>query len=127
GQARQVVAGPLARARHVEYARGPDGRSYAVRGDVEMDVTPGFSAESTLSRAERVRQASLLGAASAADLSRAAAAAALASRARAQLVRARIEAAAREAREEGRSEAAAREEAAREAEQAEQANADPPP
>jgi len=39
--------------------RGPDGRMYAVGGEVSIDVSPGRTPEETISRAETIRRAAL--------------------------------------------------------------------
>lgn len=39
--------------------RGPDGRVYAVGGEVSIDVSPGRTPEETIARAETVRRAAL--------------------------------------------------------------------
>lgn len=41
------------------YARGPDGRNYAVGGEVRIDTSPGRSAEATLAKAEHIIDAAL--------------------------------------------------------------------
>jgi hypothetical protein len=39
--------------------RGPDGRMYAVGGEVSIDVSPGRTPEETITRAETIRRAAL--------------------------------------------------------------------
>ncbi|MCX7946046.1 MAG: hypothetical protein N2557_03635 [Hydrogenophilus sp.] len=39
--------------------RGPDGKQYAVGGDVQIDVSPGRTPEETIAKAERIRRAAL--------------------------------------------------------------------
>lgn len=51
------VGGSLTRGVSYSYQTGPDGRSYAVGGDVSIDVSPGRTPEETISKAQRVRAA----------------------------------------------------------------------
>jgi hypothetical protein len=69
-----------------EYQKGPDGRSYAVGGEVQIDVSPGATPEETLQKAQRIQQAALAPAEpSAQDLAVANSAQQMAMQARAQL------------------------------------------
>lgn len=43
----------------LSYIRGPDGRQYAVGGEVPIDTSPGRTAEETLIKAEAIRRAAL--------------------------------------------------------------------
>jgi hypothetical protein len=57
--AHATVGGPFAGAPSYEYQRGPDGRLYAVGGEVKVDVTPAGSPESTIHKAEIIKRAAL--------------------------------------------------------------------
>lgn len=91
-QAHKAAAGDLAKGPpQFEYETGPDGRGYAVSGEVAIDTSPvpGDPA-ATIAKMERVRRAALAPAQpSAQDRQVAAQAAREASRARAELARAR--------------------------------------
>lgn len=52
-------AGLVTRGAQFTTVRGPDGQSYAVAGDVQIDVSPGKTPEETLQKAERIRAAAL--------------------------------------------------------------------
>ena len=66
--------------------RGPDGRMYAVGGEVSIDVSEGRTPEATIARAERIRAAALAPAEpSAKDMQVAARATRMAAEARAEL------------------------------------------
>ncbi len=52
-----AAAGGLAGAPSYTYETGPDGRSYAVGGEVPIDLSGGGSPEETLARARRIRAA----------------------------------------------------------------------
>ncbi|WP_156776958.1 putative metalloprotease CJM1_0395 family protein [Nitrococcus mobilis] len=55
-----AAAGALARSgANFTMVRGPDGRSYAVGGEVSLDVSPGRSPEETLAKAQQIRAAAL--------------------------------------------------------------------
>ena len=41
------------------YERGPDGRMYAVGGEVSIDVSPGRTPEETIQKAQAIRRAAL--------------------------------------------------------------------
>ena len=59
-QAHLAVAGDLARGgAHFEYRKGPDGKRYAVGGDVSIDVSRERDPEETIRKMERVRAAAL--------------------------------------------------------------------
>lgn len=69
-----------------EYVRGPDGKLYAVGGEVPIDATPESTPEATLAKAEAIRRAALAPAdPSGTDRQVAAQAAAMAAEARAQI------------------------------------------
>jgi hypothetical protein len=57
--AHQAAAGGLGGAATFTYKTGPDGRSYAVGGEVPIDMSPGRTPEETLARARQVRAAAL--------------------------------------------------------------------
>ena len=42
-----------------EYVRGPDGRQYAVAGEVKIDVSPAQTPEQTIAKAKRIQAAAL--------------------------------------------------------------------
>ena len=42
-----------------ETVRGPDGRSYAVGGEVSIDISPGRTPEETIAKAQQIRSAAL--------------------------------------------------------------------
>ncbi|GAA5182951.1 hypothetical protein GCM10025771_33410 [Niveibacterium umoris] len=42
-----------------KYETGPDGKQYAIGGDVSIDVSPGRNAADTIRRAEQIREAAL--------------------------------------------------------------------
>lgn len=52
-----AVAGGLAGAPSYSYQMGPDGRSYAVGGEVSIDMSAGRTPEETMARARRIRAA----------------------------------------------------------------------
>ncbi|GLW60283.1 hypothetical protein Hthe01_06320 [Hydrogenophilus thermoluteolus] len=52
-------AGLVTRGAQFTTVRGPDGRQYAIAGDVQIDVSPGKTPEETLQKAERIRAAAL--------------------------------------------------------------------
>ncbi|MCL2829262.1 MAG: hypothetical protein FWD77_00810 [Betaproteobacteria bacterium] len=92
-QAHLSVAGGLAvSGASFDYQTGPDGRDYAIGGEVQIDVSPGRDPEETLSKAEHIRAAALAPAdPSPQDLAVAASAAQMATEARAELARAQTE------------------------------------
>jgi hypothetical protein len=58
--AHMAAAGGLAQGgANFTTVRGPDGRMYAVGGEVSIDVSPGRTPEETLSRAQAIRRAAL--------------------------------------------------------------------
>ena len=86
-QAHRNAGGDLVRGGGYEYQVGPDGRQYAIGGDVQIDTSPvSGDPEATLAKAERIRQAALAPAEpSQQDLRVAAQASAMAAQARADL------------------------------------------
>lgn len=71
-----------------QYVRGPDGRQYAVAGEVQIDVSPEATPEETIDKAQRIRAAALAPAdPSPADRAVAAAAAQMEAQARAEIAR----------------------------------------
>lgn len=52
-----AAAGGLARGVNFSYVTGPDGRQYAVAGEVQLDVSPESDPEATLRKAEQIRAA----------------------------------------------------------------------
>lgn len=85
--AHMSAGGDLVRgAASFSYQRGPDGRQYAVGGEVSIDISAGRTPEETIAKAERIRAAALAPAQpSAQDMQVAAQAARLAAEARTQL------------------------------------------
>ncbi len=58
--AHQAAAGSLARGKSFSYQTGPDGRRYAVGGEVRIDVSPvANDPEATIQKMQRVRRAAL--------------------------------------------------------------------
>jgi hypothetical protein len=85
--AHQAAAGSLGGAVSFTYETGPDGKSYAVGGEVPVDMSSGRTPEETLSRAAQIRAAALAPAdPSPQDLSVAAEASQMEAAARAQLM-----------------------------------------
>jgi hypothetical protein len=85
-----VVAGGdlILRGANFEYETGPDGRRYAVGGDVLIDTSPGRTPEETIDKAARIQTAALAPAdPSAQDRAVAAQAAQMAQQARIELAR----------------------------------------
>ncbi len=83
-----AAAGLIVQGAHYQTVRGPDGKSYAVGGDVRIDVSPGQTPEETLRKAEQIRAAALAPAdPSPQDLKVAAQAAQMAMAARMELAR----------------------------------------
>lgn len=123
-QAHASVGGAYAGAPTYTFKRGPDGKSYAVAGEVGIDTSPiPNDPEATLRKMELVQRAALAPAEpSAQDLRVAAEAAAQATQARAELAQLRREEAmaAAEARSEQREERLAEEEEKRAAEDEDQ-------
>ena len=58
-QAHKTVGGPYAGAIRYEYTTGPDGRKYAVGGEVPIDVSPEKDPEATIRKMEVVKRAAL--------------------------------------------------------------------
>ena len=52
-------AGLVTRGASYTYQTGPDGKRYAIGGEVGIDTSPGRSPEESLSKAERIRAAAL--------------------------------------------------------------------
>ncbi len=52
-----AAAGGLARGVNFTYVTGPDGRQYAVAGEVSLDTSPESDPEATLRKAEQIRAA----------------------------------------------------------------------
>jgi len=57
--AHQAAAGGLAGAMHLDYQMGPDGKSYAVAGDVPVQLGGGHTPAERLANANRVMRAAL--------------------------------------------------------------------
>nr|WP_228757962.1 putative metalloprotease CJM1_0395 family protein [Idiomarina loihiensis] len=93
-QAHAAVGGQHAGSPSYEYERGPDGKSYAVGGEVQIDVSPvNGDPQATIQKMQLVRRAALAPAQpSAADRSIAAEAANKATQARAELAQMQVEA-----------------------------------
>jgi hypothetical protein len=84
--AHQAVAGALGGAAHFTFETGPDGRSYAVGGEVRVSLREGRTPEETIANARQVRASALAPAdPSPQDLRVASAAAAMEARATAEL------------------------------------------
>lgn len=58
-QAHQTAGGRYAGSANYEYQRGPDGKNYAVSGEVSVDVGPTDDPQETLQKARQVRAAAL--------------------------------------------------------------------
>lgn len=85
-------AGMVTSGASYTYTRGPDGRNYAVAGEVSIDTSPGRTPEESIARAERIRAAALAPAdPSPQDRSVAAEAAQMAAQARQELAAAKQE------------------------------------
>lgn len=86
--AHQAAAGGLGGAASFTYETGPDGKTYAVGGEVPVDMSGGRSPEETIARATQIRAAALAPAdPSPQDLAVAADAAAMEAAARQELAR----------------------------------------
>jgi hypothetical protein len=86
--AHQAAAGDLAGGASFTYQTGPDGRQYAVGGEVTVELRAGRTPDETIGNAQRVRRAALAPAnPSAQDLSVAGAASRLEAGARSQKAR----------------------------------------
>jgi len=92
-QAHAAVGGQYAGSPSYEYERGPDGKSYAVGGEVQIDVSPvQGDPEATIQKMQVVRRAAMAPAEpSAADRSIAADAANKATQARAELAKQQVQ------------------------------------
>lgn len=92
-QAHAAVGGQYAGSPSYEYERGPDGKSYAVGGEVQIDVSPvQGDPQATIQKMQVVRRAALAPAQpSAADRSIAADAASKATQARAELAKQQVQ------------------------------------
>ncbi|RXS43566.1 hypothetical protein EST55_05820 [Idiomarina sp. 29L] len=92
-QAHAAVGGQYAGSPSYEYERGPDGKSYAVGGEVQIDVSPvQGDPQATIQKMQVVRRAALAPAQpSAADRSIAADAANKATQARAELAKQQVQ------------------------------------
>jgi hypothetical protein len=87
-QAHMAAGAGLTGGANFQYTRGPDGRQYAVAGEVTINLSRGQTPESTIERARQIQAAALAPAdPSAQDRSVAAAAAMMESQARAELSR----------------------------------------
>lgn len=58
-QAHKAVAGQYAGPIRYEFVQGPDGRRYAVAGEVPIDLSPAPTPEETIAKMEQVRRAAL--------------------------------------------------------------------
>lgn len=58
-QAHASAGGQYASSPQYEYGKGPDGRSYAVGGDVSIDVSKAATPEETIRKAQQVKAAAL--------------------------------------------------------------------
>lgn len=58
-QAHAIAGGPYTGAPRYQMERGPDGRMYAVAGEVDIDVTPETEPEATIRKMEIVKRAAL--------------------------------------------------------------------
>jgi hypothetical protein len=57
--AHQAAAGGLGGSATFTYKTGPDGKAYAVGGEVPIDMSPGRTPEETVARAQQIRAAAL--------------------------------------------------------------------
>jgi hypothetical protein len=84
--AHKAAGGGMTGAISYTYQTGPDGKAYAIGGEVSISAAPGSSPEETIRRAQAVRAAALAPASpSGADMAAASAAGKMESQARAQL------------------------------------------
>ncbi len=87
-QAHMAAGGGLAGGASFQFVRGPDGRQYAVAGEVSISLSSGQTPESTIARARQIQAAALAPIdPSSQDRAVAAAAAQMESQARAELSR----------------------------------------
>ncbi len=96
-----AAAGLAISGANFQYVRGPDGRQYAVAGEVSIDVSPAQTPEATIDKARRI-QAAALAPADPSPQDRAVAAAAAQMAAQAQAEKLRIEREETEARDKAR-------------------------
>ena len=86
-QAHTSLGGQYASSPQYEYERGPDGRRYAVSGEVSIDISEASTPQKTLRKAEQIKAAALAPAEpSAQDLRVATEAAQIATKARTEIV-----------------------------------------
>ncbi|MEI2386832.1 putative metalloprotease CJM1_0395 family protein [Breoghania sp. JC706] len=91
-QAHASAGGTLAGAPSYQTERGPDGRTYAVGGEVAIDVSPARTPEATLAKADQIVRAALAPAdPSSQDMRVAAAARQMRAEAQAELIRLQAE------------------------------------
>lgn len=91
--AHQAAGAGLTGGANYQYVRGPDGRQYAVSGEVSINTSPAGTPEATLAKARQIRAAALAPAdPSPQDRAVAAAASLMESQARAEISRERQEA-----------------------------------
>lgn len=57
--AHQAAGAGLTSGANYQYVRGPDGKQYAVGGEVKIDVSPGQTPAQTLEKARRIQAAAL--------------------------------------------------------------------
>jgi hypothetical protein len=57
--AHQAAGAGLTSGANYEYVRGPDGKQYAVAGDVKIDVSPAQTPQQTIDKAKRIEAAAL--------------------------------------------------------------------
>jgi len=57
--AHQAAGAGLTGAAHYQYVRGPDGKQYAVAGEVSIDTSPAGTPEATMAKAKQIRAAAL--------------------------------------------------------------------
>jgi hypothetical protein len=90
--AHAAAAGGMGGRPSFSYQTGPDGRRYAIGGEVGIDMTPGRSPSETIARAEQIRTAALAPAdPSSQDRAVAASASAMEAKARAEQIQQRVE------------------------------------
>jgi tripartite-type tricarboxylate transporter receptor subunit TctC len=58
-QAHAAAGGPYAGAIQLTYTKGPDGKEYAVAGEVSIDTSPERDPDATIKKMETVKQAAL--------------------------------------------------------------------
>jgi SprA-related family len=57
--AHQAAGAGLTGAANFTYVRGPDGKQYAVAGDVSIDVSPAATPQATIAKAQQIQRAAL--------------------------------------------------------------------